>query len=113
MAAISEEIELLLISGKVFEQDLPKDKLYLLKYFRTKLQEDFIRYYLTVGNHDNFAVHSGHRVSDRWRFALAARLKKLEEAREKARSEMDIETLAIIETGKYRISDGKRLWQRN
>lgn len=93
------------ISGKFFDLEIPKEQTYLLKYFKTDLQQAFLRYYLLFGNVKNFIDHTGYYCSERMLFRLQNKYKKLIEAHTVAKSEFtekSLEMLQIIESGKYK-----------
>lgn len=83
--------------------EVPKAKQYLLKYFSTDEQKTFLRYYFTFGEYSSFACRSGVPVSKRWLRRNFKKLQSLEAAHFKAKEDMDLETLADIEAGKYRL----------
>ena len=100
-----EELELIFISGSFMEIDVPKDKEYLLKYLRTPLQQQFVQYFLIFGTRlKRFSDHTGFACNPWWVRDLKRKVRKLERAKEKAKKEMDFETLVKIETGKCRLS---------
>ena len=91
--------------SRLFEtEELPKEKAYLYKYFKTAVQEAFVKYVHVFGNYDNFMEHTGHRCSKRWLDNLHERLVKLESEHREAKQNMDFELLARIESGKHRDS---------
>lgn len=99
----SPEMDLLFISGDFFEQPVPRDKEYLLKYFETKIQRQFVRYCLLFRSPKNFTDHTGLRVQPLWLRKLKKKLLALEEAHATAKKAFDTETVAKLESGKYRI----------
>ena len=104
-----EELEMIFISGKFMEINLPEDKKYLLKYLRTPLQQHVVKYYLTFGgNLKNFLDHTGYACNHWWIRDLRKKIIRLETFKEKARREMDLEMITIIETGKFK----KKHWKK-
>lgn len=99
---MSEELELLFIDGDFLNENFPKDKRYLLKYFKTKIQRTYVKYYLTFGNHKNFVDHTGCRCTIHTLEALKIKLRTLEQIRSVAKNNFDIDLVAKIESGKYR-----------
>lgn len=89
------------IGGVFFECDIPKEKQFLLKYFASDLQRQFLRYMLQFGNVVRFVDHTGYYCSDRWLKMLKAKMRKLEAVYDQARENFDLETIANIEMGKY------------
>ena len=100
------------ISGDFFEQALPRDKEYLLKYFASRLQRQFIRYFLSFKSPRNFTDHTGFRVLPLWLRKLRKKVNILEAAHAKAKADPDLErgmkTLAKIEGGVYRVRHSAR-----
>lgn len=93
------------IAGDFFDLEIPKQQLYLLKYFKTDLQQAFLRYYMVFGNVRNFVDHTGYHCSERMLFILQRKYKNLVKAHAKAKSELteeSLETLQIIESGRYK-----------
>lgn len=82
---------------------LPKEKKYLLKYFKTPVQKTFLKYFYLYGEYSNFVDHTGFKCQLRWLDVLASRLKKIETAQKEARKNMDMATLTLIEQGKYEV----------
>ena len=92
------------ISGNFFEQEIPRDKHYLLRYFTTDLQKAFLRYRLVFENTKLFKDHTGFYCSDRLRFKLLFRFKKLIQIHAEAKStftEEGLNKLQLIESGQY------------
>jgi len=99
------------ISGTFFDYDVPKEKRYVLKYFKTDLQRAFIRYYMVFGNHVNFVDHTGYYCTRRMLFIYQARYHLLVKTYEEAKAaltEDGMELLLLIESGKFRLSKSKR-----
>lgn len=99
---MNSEKELEFISGNFFEGNLEPHQRYLLKYFKTEIQVQFLRYYLKFGSMEHFVDHTGLFCRIRWRQLLLAKLKLLESKLQEARENMDMEMIALIESGKYR-----------
>lgn len=82
--------------------EIPREKSYLYKYFKTPVQELFVRYMHVFGEWTHFMPHTGYRCEDRWLKILHTRLVNLELLHAQAKKEMDFELLKVIETGKYK-----------
>lgn len=95
--------DLAFIGEKYLDVDLPKEKRYLLKYFDTRIQEAFVKYVHVFGDYENFVDHTGLRCKKQYLQTLHERLQKLEALHRQAKSSMDLETLAEIEMGNYKI----------
>ena len=99
--------DLSLISREFENLEFPKEKRYLLKYFGTVLQVAFLKYFFVFGEYDNFydnfVDHTGLSCRPKWLKELNQKLRKLEAAHKEAKLNMDMETLAKIEMGKFKI----------
>jgi hypothetical protein len=90
------------IFNKIEEFELPNEKKYLLKYFRSSIEQQFLKYFFLFGeNFDKFTNYTGVRCQPRWCKILIKRIKELEEIKKKSKKEFDFEKLAEVETGKY------------
>lgn len=82
--------------------EFPKDKYYLLKYFRKEIQQRFLKYFLVFNDFKNFVDHTGWYCQNRWLKILHKKLIDLESIHKEAKSRMDLELLFKIESGKYK-----------
>ena len=97
--------EMEFISGRIFDLELPENKQYLWKYFKTKLQRQFVKYYLTFETTARFTERTGYYCSDRWIRMLLRKIKRLEKANQDAQEaakQGDFQTLADLKSGKCR-----------
>lgn len=103
-----------LISGKFFDNEsLPIEKQYLLKYFKTKLQQQFLVYYVLFGDlleqrgvsvfYECFMEHTGIDCTKKMLRRYIKRYKWIERHIEKCKKEGDIETIADIKSGKFKL----------
>lgn len=90
------------LAGLFYNYDLPKENKFLLHYFPSPLEKQFLRYYYCFGNFDHFSAHTGLGCQRRWLLMLKNRLDKILAVRDKARKEFDLDMLAILESGKYK-----------
>lgn len=95
--------DLSFISREFETIELPKEKKYLLKYFNTVLQEAFLKYVFVFGDYDNFVDHTGFSCRPRWLKNLYNKLRHIESLHKEARANMDMTTLALIESGKHKL----------
>lgn len=95
-------MDLHFISGGYLETILPKEKLYLQRYFAKDMQNAFLRYMHVFGEWKLFIEHTGYYCSKRTLQLLHLKLKKLEAAHKAAKDAMDFDKLELIESGKYR-----------
>ena len=97
--------DLKFISGEFFNYEIPKEKRYLLKYFRSELQQAFLRYYMCFGAVRMFREHTGYHCNRRLLFRFKKIFHNLVDAYDQAKSSFTEENIAIvfeIESGKYR-----------
>jgi hypothetical protein len=95
--------DLKLISGNFFDLVIPKEKQYLLKYFDTDIQEQFLRYYMEFGHYKRFVDHTGVVCTRRWLQKMKTRYENLVEIHDKAKKDLDFDTLEAIQMGKYKV----------
>ncbi len=106
--------DLVFISRRFDSVELPREKAYLYKYFRTKVQEAFLKYAHVFGDCTHFSDHTGHYCSPRWLKTLYTRMTRLESAHREAKKcvglgeddetrQAALEKLALIERGKYKL----------
>jgi hypothetical protein len=93
------------ISAKFIDLDIPKERRFLLKYFRGELHKSFLKYYMVFGTHKNFSDHTGYYCVEGLRYRMEDRYIKLNKLYDDCRREMteeSLKTLQILESGKYR-----------
>jgi hypothetical protein len=95
--------DLVFLSRQFETIELPREKAYLYKYFKTKLQDAFLKYFFAFGDYTHFTAHTGLRSEYYWLKNLHCRLVQLEELHRTAKQNADLTTLAKIESGKYKL----------
>lgn len=98
------------ISGNFADYHIPRDKQWLLKYFTTDMQVSFLRYYLCFNDARLFCAHTGYFCSDRLRYRLLSRYRRLTKLHEECKqsfSEQGLETLQLLESGEYPLTGGE------
>jgi hypothetical protein len=98
-------------SGKFFEFQIPKEKRYLLKYFKSDLQINFLKYYMIFRNTKNFSNHTGYKCSESLKKKLEKRFNDLVELYDKSKTsftEEGLQTIQLIESGKFKLSNFKK-----
>ena len=100
---MAQNRDLLLLAKKWEVIELPKEKKYLLKYFKTPLQTAFLKYVYVFGECVNFVDHTGNQCCARWLQTLYNRMQTLESLHRDAKVNMDMTLLAHIESGKYHL----------
>tara|TARA_Y100000034_G_scaffold43496_3_gene53106 strand:- start:28145 stop:28462 length:318 start_codon:yes stop_codon:yes gene_type:complete len=103
-----ENLELEFLAGNYFDYEIPTEKSYLLKYFKTKIQLHFLKYYLKFGSRSSFADHTGIYCSDRYLLKLEHKLQDLEDAVKEAKLTFSFETLEVINLGKWKSNVGNK-----
>ena len=96
--------EAVFLAGLFFDFDIPRDKQFLLKYFRSPLENQFVRYYLCLGEIDNFVDHTGFFCQKRWLRILKKRIDNLLLAHDKYKKECNLDKLMEIEIGDYKLN---------
>lgn len=91
-----------LVSGLFLEDNIPNNKYYLKKYFKSNLQNKFLCYYLAFGSYYYFSRHSGVKCSLRYLKIMKKKLVFLENLRDKAKKDFDLDLLQNIENGNYK-----------
>ena len=100
--------DLKFIAGIFFEQELPKDRQFLFRYFRSGLEKQFLRYYYCFEEFSHFTDHTGYFCQKRWLRILEKRLKRLVNAFIKAKQDADngleegFKMLGLTQRGKYK-----------
>ena len=100
--------DLKFLAGVFFEEELPKDRQFLFRYFRTELEKQFLRYYYCFEEYGQFTDHTGYYCQQRWLRILEKRLKKLVNAFVKAKQDADngmeegFKSLGQIQRGRYK-----------
>ena len=86
--------------------EIPKEKKFLLKYFRGKFQRQFLRYFIFFGDYENFVDHTGFCCSKRWLKNLEKKYNDLIYMQNTSRSNIDLDRLTEIESGKINFTRG-------
>ena len=97
-----EDPELFFISGRIFDVDLPKEKKWLLKYFKNTFQRQFLFYFLCYGRHWQFTEHTGIACPRRWLLYQEVKLENLIKMHRAAKTNFEFELLSRIEGGKIK-----------
>jgi hypothetical protein len=98
--------ELDFLAGKFFTYELPKERVFLFHYFKSPIEEQFLRYHFCFdGDLEYFKDHTGIHCQERWLKILTKRLKQLIEVRDWAKKSFDLGKLARIETGDFNLTE--------
>jgi len=93
------------LSGEFLDFELPKDQIYLAKYFDSDIQFAFLKYYLVFGDIEHFTNHTGIPADKKYLKKLITRLEKLVAIRNTAKKNLDFDLLWRIEAGRYKYVD--------
>ncbi len=99
--------DLKFIAGHFSEFQIPKEKAYLLRYFTSDVQIAFLKYFMIFGNHKQFQSHTGFACDESLCRKLEKRylgLVKLYDEAKKSFTEEGLETLHLIESGKFNLT---------
>lgn len=91
------------LAGLFFEYEIPRDKMFLFKYFRTPLEQQFVKYYMCFGEIDNFVDHTGYFCQKRWVRLLKKRMDKLLNVHETYKNNFELDKLRELESGHYKL----------
>lgn len=92
------------LSREFENSEIPKDKKYLLKYFRKDIQQSFLKYFFIFGDFENFVDHTGIYCQKRWLSILHQKLIDLEAIHSTAKKNIDLDLLKKIESGKFKFN---------
>jgi hypothetical protein len=95
-------LDLLLLSRNFETYELPKEKKYIMRYFKTPIQLAFLKYFMVFNDYKNFTDHTGISAQIKYLHSLHEKLIAIEKAHRQARIDMDMSGLVLIEKGKYK-----------
>lgn len=95
---LMKEVEFL--AGVFFNLEIPREKNYIFKYFRSPLEKQFVRYYLCFEEIEYFTPHTGYRCQLRWLKELKKRFDYITQYHRTCKFNMDLDLLKKIEDGK-------------
>lgn len=98
-----EERDRNLIAGLFLEDYIPSDKLWMTKYFTTSVQKRFLIYFLIFGSYFYFVRHTGVYCTSRYLKKMKKFFCNLQKAHEDAKNNFDLEKLAEIEMGNFKL----------
>lgn len=107
--------DLLLLGGEFIVGELPADKAWLNRYFRSDLTKRFVVYYVTFREQlsrmtlkdfcELFIDHTGFSCSMQLLCRIAKKVRELEEVVDQAEKTKDLALLAEIKLGKYNLGN--------
>lgn len=80
---------------------IPREHSFLKKYFKTKIQKQFLNYYLCMTSYAKFPEHVGVEASRAFCFKMAKKCDYLLDAFKKAKENMDLDAIALLHSKKY------------
>lgn len=98
------ERDCLFIGNRYLFLEIPKEKKFLLKYFKGKIQRCFLKYFIFFGEYNNFVDHTGLCCQKRWLKNLEKKYNDLLYLQSRSKSSTDLEALSKIESGKAKVS---------
>ncbi len=90
------------LAGVFFDFLISRQNQFLLKYFRTKIEIAFLKYYLCFGEIEYFTEHTGWYCQKRWLRILVKRFNKIIKAHTDFKSNLELDKLRELESGKYK-----------
>lgn len=82
---------------------IPKEFSFLNKYFKTKVQKAFLRYYLVFKNRSHFCEHTGFPATASFICKMVGKYHYLMIEFEAARKNMDFEKVSKMQNGKFKV----------
>jgi len=98
-----DNLEIQFLSGNYFDYEIPLDKNYLLKYFKTEIQLHFLKYFLKFSTRDKFIDRTGIYCTDRYLLSLERKYFKIEQLMEEAKKNFDFKLVEKINSGKCKL----------
>ena len=90
----------IMLSSDITKLQIPKDRLWMKKYFKTKTKRKFLKYFLAFGSDTRFRQHSGEACTKRYVKKMKMQFFKIDAKHEAAKKDLDFELLARIEMGR-------------
>lgn len=94
------EQNLYFINAAYEKVQLPKELSFLYKYFSTPQQRAFVHYYYVMQDWRHFSEHTGIYASRYFKLKLSYKYKHFVAEYEKAKANMDLQTLAKLNARK-------------
>ena len=94
------------IAGNFSNVEIPKTHRFLTKYFKTKIQKIFLKYYWVTRDWKNFVDHTGYFCTERYLRDQAHMFNKLMEVFEMSSGKLNESDMLVIQRlneGKYKI----------
>jgi hypothetical protein len=91
-------------SSDFMHDQLPKEKRWMSRYFKTRTKRLFLKYFCAFGCSTRFCQHSGEICTKRYIKKMKRQFLNLTKKHEDARADFDLEALSRIETGKCKLN---------
>lgn len=85
------------------DRPAPAECAWMEPYFGGPAGRDFLKYFHIFRSSVHFSEHVGRVCCERWMKRMKSRFLRLERARAEARKNMDMELLAEIELGEFKL----------
>ncbi len=82
---------------------IPKEYNFLLKYFKTRQQRAFLKYYYLMREVKNFTNHTGIPADESFKYKLSYKFHHYIDIYEKAKSNMDFEKLSLLNARRIKL----------
>jgi hypothetical protein len=82
---------------------IPREHVFLKKYFKTKIQNAFLHYYYFVGCKDNFSDHMGYLCDKSFIVKMVGKYEWLLNTFDNAKKNFDLETLGKLQMKKIKL----------
>ena len=83
--------------------NIPKEHIFLKKYFKTKIQSVFLHYYFFFGDKQNFCDHTGFHVDKSFVCKMSGKIEWLMDMYNTAKKNLDLDTLGKLQRKKISI----------
>jgi hypothetical protein len=91
-------------SSSFMTRQIPKEKSWMMRYFKTRTKRMFLKYFVRFGSTARFCEHSGEVCTVRYIKKMKKQFLVLDARHEKAKNDLDFDLLAKIEMGKCKLS---------
>lgn len=83
--------------------NVPKEHSFLNKYFKTKVQRTFLKYFYIFRDKKNFVHHTGFVATPSFVTKMAGKFVYLLQEFDSAKKNLDLEKLGLIQKGKFKV----------
>lgn len=101
--------DLQLIGGKFIDEPIDSEKYWMKKYFKTKIQYQFLKYFSIFGSISQFVNHTGFFCTSRYLKKMKKKYIILINCHRNFKEKGDFESVSRLETGKFKICKLKKI----